>query len=228
MDIKTLSTDEAKAAVTAMESKDELRQAATDLGIPFSGNTGEGTLRKKVMDHLEVVTEEDPILAALGGTEEDEIPVQEPVKQPKAKGPPTLGELALMDASKEKDPVVRRKIVRARALRLSRVIVTNLDPSDAQLEGNIYTAMNQYTGKVSKYIPFGDDSGVGYHIPEILLNIIRAQKFALRKEIKGGQFGVKKYKTTMVPKFSIQILDNLKPEELKAMAVRQSANNSIE
>ena len=58
MNISKLATPEALEAVAAMETVEELRQAATDLGISFSGNTGAGTLRKKIEDFFA----EEPVI----------------------------------------------------------------------------------------------------------------------------------------------------------------------
>lgn len=229
--METDTTDELKQAVTAMETVEELRKVASSLNIKFSGNTGEGTLRTKIMNYLdskdeEEIDEPEDTPSFLGNDE----PLPEVIEQPKVKGPPTIPELLLMDVHDidPKDQTLIRQVVRAKALRLRRVKITNVDPADQQLSGGIITVMNKYTGKVSKYIPYGDESEGGYHIPEILLHHLKAQKFALRKEIKGGQFGVKKYKTTMVNKFHIEELPDLTPEELEELAAHQRASHSID
>ena len=251
MDLKTITPAEAKDAVTAMETVDQLRLAATELGIKYSGNTGEGTLRKNIMDFLDAMPEvapasEDtpPEMAPLQSTQEpvpqqeaptndilgNNEPLPEIITQPKVKKAPGLAELAMMDV-RDIDPsnqILIRQVVRAKALRVSRVRITNLDPSDSMLNGGIVTVMNKYTGKVSKYIPYGDESEGGYHVEEILLNHLRNQQFALRKEIKGGQFGVKKYKTTMVRKFAIEVLPDLTKKELSDLAATQRASQAID
>lgn len=242
MNISTLAPAEAIEAVTAMETVEQLREAATSIDITFSGNTGEGTLRKKLMDELNARLELE------GETiPEEEAPVEEEASEipdfggedvnleeiqstagPAKKGP-TLEEILAMDPNEITDPQLLRQVVRAKALRLHRVKVTNLDPADAQLSGAIITAINKFTGKVAKYVPFGDDEAPnGYHIPEILLNQLKNQKFPLRKEIKGGQFGVKKYKTTMINKFAIEELPPLSAKELADLASHQRASHAID
>lgn len=246
MNISKLSPAEALEAVSAMDTVEELREAATSMNIKFSGNTGEGTLRTKLEDLLssdlnelevenhsesqnDAQSEADKEASALDAllNAPDEFPIQEPVKVTRDKGP-SVAEMLKMDASKIQDKNLRRQVVRTQALRLVRVKITNVDPNDVQLSGGIITAMNQYTGKVSKYIPYGEESENGYHVPQILLNVLKAQKFALRKEIKGGQFGVKKYKTTMVHKFNIEVLPNLNTEELRNLADHQRASHAID
>lgn len=232
MDISTLATEEALEAIAAMETVDQLREAATSINVKFSGNTGIDTLRAKLIEAVNNtpatdLPKTDGDLNFLGSTDEDELPIQEAVKPEKPKGP-SLAELLEMDASKIEDKQLRRQVVRAKAMRLHRVRITNLNPSDAQLSGAIVTVMNQYTGKVSKYVPFGDESENGYHIPEILLNHLKSQKFALRSEIKGGQFGVKKYKTKMINKFAIEELPMLSKGELEDLADHQRASHAID
>lgn len=201
-----------------------LRAQATHLGITFSGNTGADTLEKKIAAH-----HNDASIALLGDNEP--LPEIVPTKKPAFKaGPPSLAELQTMNVRDidPKDQVLIRKVVRAKALILRRVRITNLDPNDAELQGAVVTVMNKYTGKVSKFVPFGDGSENGYHIPQIILNQLITQKFVLRKQKKGGQFGVKTYKTTMIPKFNIEILPDLTKEELNALAMRQAAAQSIQ
>lgn len=209
---------------------ESLRARATALGIKFSGNTGAATLDKKIHDHLSTppTTNEaaEAAQADILGTNE---PLPEIVKQPKIKAPPTLAELQTMDLRdvNPKNQALIRQIVRAKALVLRRVKIVNLDPADAELFGAIITVMNKYTGKVSKFIPFGDDTQNGYHVPQIILNHLLTQKFVMRKQNKNSQFGVKTYKTTYVSKFNVTILPDLTPDELKNLADRQAASQSI-
>jgi len=238
MNISTLAPAEAIEAVSAMDTVEQLREAASSIELTYSGNTGEATLRKKIMDELNTrmalengnsVTpaEAGSELPDFGGDEFNADEIQS-TAGPAKKGP-TMEEILAMDPNQITDPQLLRQVVRAKALRLHRVKVTNLDPSDAQLSGAIVTAVNKYTGKVAKYIPFGDDEAPnGYHIPEILLNQLKNQKFPLRKEIKGGAFGVKKYKTTMINKFAIEELSKLSDRELAELAAHQRASHAID
>ena len=240
MNISTLAPAEALEAVTAMETVEQLREAATSINVTFSGNTGEGTLRKKLMDTLTAQLEEDdaPVdltepeeevteIPDLGGDEFDPSEIQS-TAGPAKKGP-SMKEILEMDPNEITDPQLLRQVVRAKALRLHRVKITNLDPADSQLNGAIITAVNKFTGKVAKYVPFSDEEHPnGYHIPEIILNQLKNQKFPLRKEIKGGQFGVKRYKTMMINKFSIVELPPLTEKELAELAAHQRASHAID
>lgn len=228
MDINELTPEQAIEAVTPIEDKEQLRAIANAYDVSFSGNSGADTIKAKIITHLQslmldaVPTDENQTLDLGGADEEIEV-----AKAP-AKAKHTIAELLEMDAKWEEDPAIRRQIIRAKAMKLTRVRITSLDPNDAQLNGAIITVANKYTGKVSKYIPFGDDGENGYHVPEILLNFLRSQKFVLRREVKGGQFGVKKYKTSYVNKFAIEVLEPLSKAEIEELAAHQRASGAID
>lgn len=251
MNINTLAPAEAIEAIKAMDDIEEVRDVATDLEIKFSGNTGIDTLKGKIIDALEVKVAEEATGSDGGDeTSTDEAPTPPAEEAKKEKEPElvkddeedeeiqvatapvksgySVAELLEMDPKEEEDPKIRRQIIRAKAMKLSRVRITNLDPSDSALNGAIVSVVNKYTGKVAKYIPFGEESANGYHVPEILLNHLRNQKFALRKEEKTSRFGVKKYKTTMVPKYSIEVLPPLTKKEVEDLAALQRASRSID
>lgn len=154
--------------------------------------------------------------------EADEIQVAKlPVKKPKA----STSKLLKMDARNEPDPLTRRAIVRAKSLRLKRVSIQNLDPSEANVPGNIITVYNKYIGKVSKYIP--NTSEEPYHIPQVIYNHLKEKKYVMRKEIP-SKYGVKKYKTVLVPKYSIVDHPPLTAQELESLAKKQAAEGLID
>jgi len=204
---------------------ESLRVQATELNIKFSGNTGAKTLQEKI--NREMTKPMNQGAASILGDNEP-LPEIMP-KAPQKAAPPTLAQLQTMVVNDidPKNQALVRQVVRAKALVLRRVKITNLDPSDSELPGAIITVMNKYTGKVSKFIPFGEGTESGYHIPQIILNHLQDQKFVIRKAVKGSPFGVKTYKSTYVNKFAITILPDLTPDELKALADRQSASQSI-
>ena len=221
-----MSNDVKIAEVEAYEDIMDVRVVATELGLTFSGNTGIDTLKGKVIAALKEDKEEAPVIEEpVLDNDEDEEEIEVAKAIPNNRIP--VEELLEMDANKVDDPKIRRQVIRAKAMRLHRVRITNLDPNDSTLEGGIITVVNKYLGKVSKFVPFGEAAENGYHVEKVLLDRMRSQKYALRKEIKGNKFGVKQYKTVMVPKYSIEELPPLTKEEIKALAERQAAANAI-
>lgn len=242
-----MSNETKIAQVEAMESIEDVRAAATELGVSFSGNSGIDTLKSKVVEAIKAAPSEDETPTGPTDAEIAEENAKAEAKEVKKETPPiieydedeievakvatlnrlSIEELLEMDPNEVEDVKIRRQVIRAKAMRLHRVRITNLDPADAALEGAIITVVNKYISKVSKFIPFGEAGDNGYHVEEVLLNAMKAKKFAMRKEIKGAKFGVKQYKTLMVPKYSIEVLPPLTKEEVAALAQRQSAANAI-
>lgn len=228
--------------VEGTEDKEVLRYIANELEIPFSGNTGVGTLKEKLIPVLLEKVEatpvdnededvDDPVMAALAA-KQAEPAVVEPKAKKSVLDLPRTAQAELDPSTPGLTDVEKRAIVRARAMRLHRVRIHNLDPNDSAVPGAIKTVYNKFTGKVSKYIPFGEENEVGYHVPEILLNSLKEEKYTMRKEVKQrGQvssFGVKQYKTVLMPKFNIEYLPALTKEEIAGLAQDQKARGAID
>lgn len=231
IDMSQMTAQEVIESVQTATSIDPLRKLAKDLNVSFSGNTGLDTLRGKLVTYLTSLVESNPDSQKefdepdlSGGLDDEEIEISRPpvkTKKPKI-------DLLTADPSTIEDTNLRRQVIRAQALRMVRVKIQNLDPSDSVLDGAIISLQNKYTGKVSKYIPFGEGSENGYHIPWMMYEHLKNWKFPLRKEQKGGRFGVKTYKTVMVNKYSIEILPPLTMAELKNLANYQRSAQTID
>ena len=236
------TNEELLALVDETDDKEVLRSIATKLEINFSGNTGVGTLKEKIIPVLTELIEsqvdsdededednEDPVLAAITGKAKEPKPIQEkPKKGILEKSRAVLAEMN--PRNPDLTEVERRAIVRAKALRLHRVRISNLDPADSAVPGAIITVYNKYTGKVSKFVPFGEENTHGYHLPEILVDELRSRTYNLRKEIKsnGSSFGVKEYRTVQMRKFSIEELPMLTKQELRDLGNDQKARGALD
>lgn len=243
-DISAKTPEELATLVRDTEDKDILRAVATKVGVTFSGNTGPSTLKEKILTELILdeepdeddepdlqMDENDAIVMALRAKQEAEAK-----EERKPKAPLSIGEMS-KTLQAELDPRTPgltkaevRAIVRAKAMKLTRVRVSNLDPADAAVPGAIISVVNQYLGKVSKYVPFGEENEGGYHLPEVLIKELRGRTYNMRKEIKkaGSSFGVKQYKTVPMRKFAIEILPPLTKDELQNLAKDQKARNAID
>lgn len=235
-DLKNKTPEQLVHLATETEDKEVLRAIADTINVTYSGNSGIGTLKEKILDAINLddeddddLDENDPIVQALKKQK------AEPKEAKPAKRKSVLEQsravLARMDAMAPGLSVAeQRAIVRARAMRLHRVRITNLDPNDSALPGAIKTVYNKFCGKVSKFIPFGEENELGYHVPEILLNSLREETYNMRKEVKnkGQSFGVKSYKTVQARKFSIEMLDALTPAEVESLAKDQKARGAID
>jgi hypothetical protein len=236
-DISNKTTEELLEIVDNTDDKEVLRYIANELEVSFSGNTGVGTLKEKILPVLlerqaaenEPSTEVDEdLMGAL--TNKTTTETAEVLKKKSVMDLPRTAQALLNPHTPGLTHAEQRAIVRAKAMRLHRVRITNLDPNDAALPGAIKTVYNKFCGKVSKYIPFGEENELGYHVPEILLNSMREERYPMRKEIKqrGQSFGVKQYKTVLMPRFAIEELPPLSKEEVESLAKDQKARGAVD
>ena len=118
-----------------------------------------------------------------------------------------------------------RQKIQSEQMALVRCRIFNLNPSKTDVPGEFVTVANRYLGTVRKYIPFGEQTQEGYHIPKVLFDDLRGRQFQqiTTKKIKGQVV----QKSRMVPEYSLEVLPPLKKSELEDLAVRQAANQSF-
>ena len=169
-----------------------LKNKAKLLGIKHSGNIGEEALREKIN-------------AKMNG-EEEEMEF--------------TGKKAKAVAKEETDLEIRAR-QRKQQMKLVRVRIANMNPSKSDLQGEIVTVGNKFLGSVKKFIPFGEATDDGYHIPFILYEELKTRMFQqISTKRKNGQIIVT---TRMVPEYNIQELPQLTRKELKVLADKQGA-----
>lgn len=174
-----------------------LKQRATMMGIKFSNNIGLEALRKKVADAQEGITEQEQ---------------------------PEVNPLATTPVQEDKLSMAQR--IRLENTRLVRVRIQNLDPKKKDLPGEILTVANDYMGTVRKYVPYGEATDNGYHIPYCLYKMLKNRKF-LHVSVKKGRNGKERVEQQWVREFAIEILPQLTEEELKQLGQAQLAAGSL-
>ena len=111
---------------------------------------------------------------------------------------------------------------------LVRCRIANLNPSKRDLRGEIFTVANKYVGTVRKFIPYGEATDNGYHIPQILYEQLKTRKFlqvnTRNDRAAGNQIVVDQ---RWVPEFSIEVLPQLTQEELDKLAASQAAAGGV-
>jgi hypothetical protein len=111
---------------------------------------------------------------------------------------------------------------------LIRCRIANLNPSKRDLRGEIFTVANKYVGTVRKFIPYGEATDNGYHIPQILYEQLKTRKFlqvnTRNDRSAGNQIVVDQ---RWVPEFSIEVLPKLTQEELDKLAASQAAAGGV-
>lgn len=123
------------------------------------------------------------------------------------------------------DEQAMRQKIQSEQMALVRCRIYNLNPSKTDVPGEFITVANRYLGTVRKYIPFGESTQEGYHIPKVLFDDLRGRQFQqiTTKKIRGQVV----QKTRMVPEYNLEVLPPLRKDELEELAVRQAANQSF-
>lgn len=114
-----------------------------------------------------------------------------------------------------------RARIQKEALKLVRVSIICNNPNKREYEGEIFTVQNKYIGVVRKMVPFGVKSEKGFHVPQVLLNVIKERKFQQITTRKEGTQTI--VDTALVPEFGITVLPPLNEEEIKELADQQAA-----
>lgn len=172
-----------------------LKERADVLGIQYKPNIGIEALKAKIAKVQNDETDDD-----------DEAPAKPAT--------PKLTEAQRAQQIREEQE--------AEHLALVRVRIANLNPLKAQVPGEIVTVGNGYLGMVSKFIPFGEATDNGYHIPKIIFEELKARRFnqvKVRKLESGGTEVMQR----LVPEFAIEVLPPLTQQELDQLARMQAA-----
>jgi hypothetical protein len=215
-----------------------LKDRARLMGITFSNNIGLEALRKKVQDAQEGISDDADAGSAAGsgetvgstdnsgaaGTETAEV---ERMVDPETKlvipsADPLPGETQTQAINRF------RRELRAEQLRLIRVRIQNLNPSKADLPGEIFTVANDFIGNITKFIPYGEATDEGYHIPFCIYNELKNRRFNHIRTGKDKKTGTPKVETSWQKEFALEVLPQLTPTELKQLATAQTAAGSVD
>lgn len=192
-----------EAGETKPREIDLLKARADQLGIPYKGNIGADALKKKIEAKL---------------NDEDDSDDDDDQDDGAAKG--KTGETSRKKSRAEIEAEIRANLQKEK-MKLIRCRIYNLDPTKNELHGDFITVANRYLGTVRKYIPYGEQTDGGYHIPKVLFDELKRRRFQqVRTKTVKGQI---KVETRMVPEFSIEVLEPLTPEELNELALNQQA-----
>lgn len=189
-----------------------LKQRATLMGVKFSNNIGLDALKKKIEDHQ-----------SGEASAEAEAEVAAPAVNPLAQA----GEdTAAADAPVAK-PKTLRQMLMEEQMKLVRIRVQNLDPKKKDMPGEVFTVANEYIGTVRKYVPYGEATDDGYHVPFCIYQMLKDRKFLNIRTGKDRR-GRVKVEQGWVREFSIEVLEPLTTQELHTLAQAQIAAGSTE
>lgn len=206
----------AEEASAESQLPDELtltKQRARMMGITFSNNISLETLKQKIEDHKAGVSNELPKSDDLGDDAPSNITAP-PLQDPSVPKP-------------VKQETLRQKLIREN-MRLIRLRITNLDPKKKDVPGEIYTVANEYLGTVRKYVPFGEVTDEGYHVPYVIYKMLRAKKFLNIRTFKDRKNNNQiRVEQSWAKEFALEVLDPLTPEQLKQLGTAQLAAGGL-
>ncbi|MDR5839318.1 hypothetical protein [Caballeronia sp. LZ034LL] len=183
-----------------------LKDRAKLMGIPFSNNISIETLKAKIDEKM-------------SGKQEPEVQA--------AQANPLAGEMASEDGKPVKRKTLRQHLYDEN-MKLVRVRIQCLDPKKANLPGEVLTVANEYIGNVKKFIPYGEATDGGYHIPMILYKTLEARRFLNIRTVRDKRTGATRPVTSWNKEFAIEVLPPLTAKELHQLATAQIAAGSVD
>jgi hypothetical protein len=188
-----------------MSSVDELnllKSRAKLMGLTFSNNISIETLREKIVSKQ------------AGEPDVKDIEIN------------PLNITSSPTSTKVVTPSLRDWLL-ASEMKLMRIRITNLDPKKKDLPGEIFTVANEHMGTVRKYVPFGEVTDNGYHVPHCIYKELESRKFLNIRTVKDARTGRIKVESGWAKEFSIEVLPMLTSEELARLAMTQTASGSV-
>lgn len=174
---------------------EQLKQKADTLGITYSSRIGLDALRAKVEAAMA-----DP---------KDEVE--------------SVSDVPKLKAETKAEAAARfRQDILMEEMRLIRVRITNLNPSKKELTGEIFTVANKFIGIVKKFVPYGEVTDDGYHIPNVIYKQLKEREFlSVKTRTVNGQIHVEQ---RWAKEFALEVLDQLDQRALDKLAAAQAAS----
>lgn len=206
--------DQPLAQPPAGDELEILKSRATVMGIPFSNNIKADTLRERIN-------------AKLTGEKEPEKPAPTPpAAEPEQDKTGSVNALTGENVEVERE-MTQYEAMYAKYMKLVRLRITNLDPKKADLPGEIFTVANGILGTVRKYVPYGEVTDNGYHVPYWIYKRLEKRRFLHIKSYKDRRTGQQKVEYSDAKEFALEILPTLTQEELNRLSAQQQAAQGI-
>lgn len=185
-----------------------LKQRATLLGITFSNKIGVDALRARIQAKLDDSVPDDG---------EDDPDDEEPAVVP----------VAAARLTKAERIAAQRREIRDEEMKMVRIRITNLNPNKKELSGEIFTVANKFLGIVKKFIPYGEATEDGYHVPHIIYKQLKDRKFLNIKTRRNRTTGQIEVEQNWAPEFALEVLPQLTRDELARLAAAQAAAGGV-
>lgn len=189
--------------VSPKEQLDLLKKEADSLRIQYSPRIGLDALQERI----------DAAKAEEAGETKEKVAEPDLTKAKPANLSPAEQEAA------RKEEIIRK---RDEANKLIRVIVTPNEPEKRNLNGDIFSVSNDIVSQ-KKFVSFNNENG--WHIPMGIYHMLKEKKFQTFRDVEVN--GIDTKRGSLIPAYSITVLDALTPKELKTLGESQAARNSI-
>jgi hypothetical protein len=201
----------------------------TDVEVNVQGN--EDTVNDIAMpSELEVLKQRAKLMNIKFSNNISVEKLREKIEAAQVKDEPVVEEAAVNPLGANQEAGVKKMTlgqkIRAEQTRLIRVRIQNLDPKKKDLPGEIITVANEYMGTVRKFVPFGEVTDNGYHIPYCIYEFLKERKF-INITTRKGKNGLPDIRATEAREFSIEVLPPLTEAELAQLAQAQIAAGSL-
>lgn len=113
-------------------------------------------------------------------------------------------------------------------MKLVRLRIQNLDPKKADLNGEVIAISNKYLGTVKVFVPYGEVTDDGWHVPYIIYKELERRRFLSIRTVKDPRTKQPVVKKGWAKEFALDILPPLSSTELKQLATAQAAAGSID
>lgn len=175
-----------------------LKERARAMNLTVSNNIGLETLRAKVNEALGAVPDKT--------SDTDQVNALEPQVKKRS---------------------LRQKLYDEQ-MRLIRLRITCMNPNKKELPGEVFTFANEYLGTVRKYVPFGEATENGYHVPYCIFRMMQRRKFLNIRTYRDRRTGTDRVESNWAKEFAIEVLDPLTQKDLDKLATAQIASGSLE
>lgn len=126
-----------------------------------------------------------------------------------------------------KTPTLRQHLYNEQ-MKLVRLRIQNLDPKKADLNGEILTVANKHLGTIKRFVPYGEVTDDGWHLPYIIYKELERRRFLSIRTVKDPRTKQLVVKKGWAKEFALEILPPLSEGEIKQLAAAQAAAGSID
>lgn len=198
------------------KEKELLMNKARIMGVKVSNNIGLDTLRDRIAEAQKEQSNQETGNAYTSDQGDAVNPLI-----------PGSSESGKKDKAGKKKKLSLRQHVHNENMRLIRIRVTCMNPAKADLQGEIFTVANEHLGTVRKFVPFGELTEDGFHVPYCIYKLMKSKQFYQTRTIRDRRTGTERPETTALREFSMEVLPPLNQEELKKLATAQTAAGSF-